>query len=176
MESETTLKTKPEYEAALAKAKTDLPKIKNILSGHIGEKNETTDVEAEGYNIYKSNDGKMTVTTPILTLGRDTKGSKSIGFWPFTGTGVTSHRCYITKADYDQAIDDYKQTAANPVSNASSIQGMTFNFGNSTTGITTVTTTENSSDVWYTLDGQRLNSMPTQKGVYINNGKKVIIR
>ena len=176
VESETTLKTKPEYEAALAKAKTDLPKIKNILSGHIGEKNETTDVEAEGYNIYKSNDGKMTVTTPILTLGRDTKGSKSIGFWPFTGTGVTSHRCYITKADYDQAIDDYKQTAANPVSNASSIQGMTFNFGNSTTGITTVTTTENSSDVWYTLDGQRLNSMPTQKGVYINNGKKVIIR
>ena len=29
---------------------------------------------------------------------------------------------------------------------------------------------------WYTLDGVRLDSKPTQKGVYINNGKKVIVK
>lgn len=29
---------------------------------------------------------------------------------------------------------------------------------------------------WYTLDGQRLNSQPTQKGIYINNGKKIVIK
>ena len=29
---------------------------------------------------------------------------------------------------------------------------------------------------WYTLDGRRLESVPTRKGLYINNGKKVVIK
>jgi hypothetical protein len=29
---------------------------------------------------------------------------------------------------------------------------------------------------WYTLDGRRLNGKPTKKGIYINNGRKVVIR
>ena len=29
---------------------------------------------------------------------------------------------------------------------------------------------------WYTLDGRRLSGKPTQKGIYINNGKKTIIK
>ena len=29
---------------------------------------------------------------------------------------------------------------------------------------------------WYTLDGVRLNAQPTQKGIYVNNGKKVVIK
>ena len=33
---------------------------------------------------------------------------------------------------------------------------------------------ENSN--WYTLDGRQLNSKPTEKGLYINNGRKVIIK
>ena len=33
-----------------------------------------------------------------------------------------------------------------------------------------------SSDAWYTLDGRKLNSMPTTKGVYVVKGKKVIIK
>ena len=31
-------------------------------------------------------------------------------------------------------------------------------------------------DVWYTLDGRRLNAKPTQKGIYIVNGKRVIVK
>lgn len=31
-------------------------------------------------------------------------------------------------------------------------------------------------DVWYTLDGIRLDGKPTQKGIYVNKGKKVIIK
>ena len=30
--------------------------------------------------------------------------------------------------------------------------------------------------VWYSLDGRKLNTMPTKKGVYIKNGKKVVIK
>ena len=47
-----------------------------------------------------------------------------------------------------------------------------------TTGINTITgdrqrTSDNS---WYTLQGVRLNGVPTQRGVYIYNGKKVVVR
>ena len=32
------------------------------------------------------------------------------------------------------------------------------------------------SEHWYTLDGRRLNGKPTKKGLYINNGNKVVIK
>ena len=32
------------------------------------------------------------------------------------------------------------------------------------------------SEAWYTLDGVRLSGKPTKKGLYINNGKKVIVK
>ena len=32
------------------------------------------------------------------------------------------------------------------------------------------------SEAWYTLDGVRLSGKPTKKGLYINNGKKIVIR
>lgn len=31
-------------------------------------------------------------------------------------------------------------------------------------------------DVWYTIEGRKLNNQPTQRGVYINNGRKVVIK
>ena len=35
---------------------------------------------------------------------------------------------------------------------------------------------ENSTDAWHTLDGRRLSGKPTQRGIYINNGKKIVIK
>ena len=32
------------------------------------------------------------------------------------------------------------------------------------------------ADGWYTLGGMKLQGAPTQKGVYINNGKKVVVK
>ena len=34
----------------------------------------------------------------------------------------------------------------------------------------------NLNGIWYTLDGRRLQGIPAKKGIYINNGKKVIIK
>ena len=31
-------------------------------------------------------------------------------------------------------------------------------------------------NVWYTIDGRRLNAKPTQRGVYIHNGKKIVVK
>lgn len=34
----------------------------------------------------------------------------------------------------------------------------------------------NDTEAWYSLDGRRLNAKPTKKGVYIQNGKKIVIK
>jgi hypothetical protein len=55
------------------------------------------------------------------------------------------------------------------------------NFGDDeTTGIQEVIGVnevgEVSDDSWYSLDGRRLSGRPTAKGLYIVNGKKIIIK
>lgn len=47
----------------------------------------------------------------------------------------------------------------------------------STTAINAVTgETISDAEGWYTVGGVKLNAQPTQKGIYINNGKKVVIK
>ena len=44
------------------------------------------------------------------------------------------------------------------------------------TGITTVNREQITNNYWYTLDGRRLNDRPSQRGIYINQGIKVVIK
>ena len=48
--------------------------------------------------------------------------------------------------------------------------------GNSTTGISSVGYDTFETDVWYDIQGRKLQGRPTKKGVYIQNGRKVIIK
>ena len=48
--------------------------------------------------------------------------------------------------------------------------------GGDTTGIMDNRRETITNNYWYTLDGRKLQGKPTQKGVYITNGKKVIIK
>ncbi len=66
--------------------------------------------------------------------------------------GWTTYAPIITVEDFDG------QTTAIKTLNADKINGL------------------NVSEGWYNLNGVKLQSAPTQKGVYINNGKKVIIK
>ena len=55
------------------------------------------------------------------------------------------------------------------------------NFGDgdsTTTDISIISFTEytNTTDAWYDLQGRRLSGQPTQKGMYIQSGKKVIVK
>lgn len=47
-----------------------------------------------------------------------------------------------------------------------------------TTGITDATqqSEQNVNDGWYMIDGRKINSQPTQSGLYIMNGKKVLVK
>ena len=48
--------------------------------------------------------------------------------------------------------------------------------GNGTTGIIPGIDVDQNGEVWYDMNGRRLQSKPVRKGVYINNGKKVVIK
>lgn len=46
-----------------------------------------------------------------------------------------------------------------------------------TTGINTISAGQQVSDnIWYTLDGRRLTESPNHKGLYIHNGRKIVVR
>ena len=53
------------------------------------------------------------------------------------------------------------------------------NFDDGTTDITVVPDaddTTSNTNVWYTLDGRRLEGEPTTKGIYINQNRKIVIQ
>lgn len=62
--------------------------------------------------------------------------------------------------------------------NGINLAGYSLDFGDGeTTGIRTIGTEPLMNDgAWYTLDGRKLNGIPVQKGVYINNGRKVVLK
>jgi len=61
--------------------------------------------------------------------------------------------------------------------NARQITDFDFNFdGGETTSLTENKRETITNNQWYTLDGRKLDSKPTQKGVYINNGRKVVVK
>lgn len=67
-------------------------------------------------------------------------------------------------------------------SGASQVRAFVLNLdGETATGISLIDngqlTMDNyaGADEWYTLDGRKLNDKPTQKGIYIHNGKKVVV-
>lgn len=45
-----------------------------------------------------------------------------------------------------------------------------------TTGIMEIENGKLNIESWYSLDGRRLDAKPTRKGVYVNNGRKVVIK
>jgi alpha-L-fucosidase 2 len=59
------------------------------------------------------------------------------------------------------------------------IRSFVLNFGGESTGIRHIIVSSDQSDSrdnWYTIDGRRLNGMPTQRGIYIRTGKKFVIK
>ena len=66
-------------------------------------------------------------------------------------------------------------------SQGAKVRAFSLNFGDDeTTGVEELKDSKieelKSYDVWYTLDGRRLEGKPTVKGLYIVNGKKVMVQ
>ena len=62
---------------------------------------------------------------------------------------------------------------------STTVRSFNMNFGEDhTNGITTTNYTNytNKAGAWFDLSGRKLDGKPTKKGLYINNGKKVVIK
>ena len=60
---------------------------------------------------------------------------------------------------------------------ANAVRAFVLGFGDEEqTGIASLSADSKDGSAWYTLDGRRLSGKPTVRGVYVNNGKKVVIK
>ena len=90
-------------------------------------------------------------------------GAESTLYWPNAAMTINSQRAYFELAE------------------ALSVKAFKMNIGaDEATGIRTIDNSQkmndSASDVWFTLDGRSLGARPTQRGIYIKNGKKMIIK
>jgi hypothetical protein len=82
-------------------------------------------------------------------------------FAPVKGTGTLGkNKCWLEFAK--------QQTP--------SARQLTIVFDNEATGIQTSKFTKETNSEWYTIDGRKVNGMPTKKGIYMNNGRKVVVK
>ncbi len=104
-------------------------------------------------------------------------------FVRFTGDGTTNAfvkptRCYLSYVGSSAPARAMTRGAANGLPQSITVRlvdrnGVTTTIGLIENGELII---ENDADNWYTLDGLKLNGKPMQKGLYINNGKKVAIK
>ena len=95
----------------------------------------------------------------VMTLGKGSNGY--VGFYRYKGTYLNANKAYLL----------YKGNAG-PNAN---INGFTFNFGDDATGIVEAGIST-SDGPWYTIQGMRLEGQPRQRGIYIHNGKTVVVK
>ncbi len=82
---------------------------------------------------------------------------------------------------YYPNVDDYKVKAFRAyfhLSDNADARQIVLNFGDEETGIENVQASEFNaqSGIWHTLDGRRLNGQPKQRGIYVKDGRKEIIK
>ena len=105
-------------------------------------------------------------------------GSGNKLYWPSSAKDINSFRAYF------QLNNGLTAGEPAPTGNGSgsSVRAFNLNFGDDgeTTGIVDIEhgtlDIEHSAGSWYSLDGRKLDGKPTKKGLYINNGRKVVIK
>ena len=115
--------------------------------------------------------------SPVSIAGDDgdnTKlylGTANTLYYPNSSMNINSCRAYFELKGI---------TAGDKASHA---HAFVMNFSNDETTATTMVEDNSallhpysSHNHWFTLDGRRLSGEPTQRGIYINNGKKVVIK
>jgi len=126
------------------------------------DNNESGDARVRFMGTYKST-AFDAEDKSILLMGGENKL-----YYPTTGAGIGAQRAYFKIGDSAQL--------------ARQLTSFNISFGDDmTTGIKTIDDSSIfdlrfDSGAWYSLDGRKLSGKPTQRGVYINNGNKVVIK
>lgn len=141
-------------------------------------------IPAEKAVILKSSSAAITLNRAATGTAFDFSTNSLLG-----GSTVTAGNNAYTLAAVGGVMGFYKFTGAALDPNKAHLETPTgagarsfIGFGeDGTTSLRVVKNEEVKSEkfdagAWYSLDGRRLNGQPTQKGVYVNNGRKVVIK
>lgn len=143
----------------------------------------------------KSDDWKFYGTYKKLTYGTDPFSGNVYGFASkakgtvqagefvkaTTGASVPAMRCYLKYKDgesysYSEARSFEGSTGSDDIPQTIIVQLIDAEGNVTSIGTINTRTSEFTTDGWYTLDGHHLQGKPSKKGVYINNGRKVMIK
>ena len=139
------------------------------------ESYEGTPVDASmtAANQLKISDGTVKVADAQVYMYKD-------GLFVLTSAGTLANgRYYMNNPNYRPSAapeDDEDSEETEDSGSGSSGSRLRLVFGD-TTGIKEIVNKESSNRASvYTLDGRHLSGQPTRKGIYISNGRKVVIR
>lgn len=95
----------------------------------------------------------------LYTLGRTNSGNVQLAL--FTGKKIEKNKAFLIW-EGNGTVGEAK--------------AFSIVMDNGTTAITAVNDGETGNDDWYSLQGMRLSGRPTQKGVYIHQGKRIFVK
>lgn len=112
---------------------------------------------SEGSGDYTGNDLKGGTATPNSVAYTLAGINGVMGFYQYTGESLDPNKAHLEVA----------------AAGARSFIG--FDSGTST-DVKLQTEADDSDQEWYTIDGRKLKGQPTQKGIYVKNGKKHVVK
>lgn len=142
-------------------------------------------------NVYPANSGELTATPENFALnvwkgivesdddpkylwGDDGDGWRD--YWVLSKNRLGFLKLLHPSGSYLLPNRAYIDTEMVEAMNGSKVADFNLFIDESIDGIDHLNHSDTDSSVWYTLEGQRLQSKPTKKGLYIHNGKKEIIK
>ena len=149
-----------------------------IIVGESDKVNLGVNLSAPAYNdVPKNNLRGVDVDTPTDDIKTDLNissgtfyvlgmtvvgGEQHFGFHKYEGTEMAARKAFVLVNGTGAAL----------------ARSLTMVFDDEATGIKTTDFTDytDSEDAWYTLDGRRLQGKPAKSGIYMNNGKKIVIK
>ena len=120
-------------------------------------------------NVYTSWPGS---TTDITKVGTNPTTGNTVYLWKYNGTKS------VTKIIFNEG-NGGSQTGNLDFKNGNyyTASGYYGNVEDSSTGISNITVDNKANDdAWYSLNGMRLTEKPQQSGIYVHNGKKVVVK
>ena len=113
-------------------------------------------------NVQAATEFKGTLTETTIPASTSTKSNYALNgkqfVWVKEALPVAANKCWLEISN-----------------SANAAPAMTIVFGEAT-GIGVIDNGQRTSGDWYDLNGRKLQGRPTKKGVYINNGRKVVIK
>ena len=157
-----------------------------IITGHTGSTVETVEVSDVPANTpVLLNGSANTYTIPVIAgSATDVSGNKLVA-----GTGAkvaaeAGKTKYVLSTEADDVV--FKIITETPATVAKSkaylmfdevVESRQLTFGHDATGIeASPESSFEGKNLWYDLQGRRLEGMPTRKGLYIVNGKKYLVK